>query len=87
HIEQILPSSSTYQRKQRKTQKHRRAKKVIELPQTSIPLDHGADEAVHKEGGDRVERAITTDASLVAAQDNDNILNTQSTTMSTDPFS
>ncbi|GJS27341.1 hypothetical protein Tco_0487961 [Tanacetum coccineum] len=50
HIEQILPSPSTYQRKQRKTQKHRRAKKVTELPQTSVPLDHGADEAVHKDG-------------------------------------
>ncbi|GKE64462.1 hypothetical protein Tco_1518623 [Tanacetum coccineum] len=46
HIEQILPSPSTYQRKQRKTQKHRRAKKVTELPQTSVPLDHGADEEI-----------------------------------------
>ncbi|GJV86238.1 hypothetical protein Tco_1530176 [Tanacetum coccineum] len=44
HIEQILPSPSTYQRKQRKTQKHRRAKKVTELPQTSVPLDLGANE-------------------------------------------
>ncbi|GKD34859.1 hypothetical protein Tco_1250368 [Tanacetum coccineum] len=35
NIEQILPSPSSYQRKQRKTQKHRRAKKVIVLPQTS----------------------------------------------------
>ncbi|GJV73238.1 hypothetical protein Tco_1493233 [Tanacetum coccineum] len=50
HIEQIIPSPSTYQRKQRKTQKHRRAKKVTELPHTSEPLDHGADEAVYKEG-------------------------------------
>ncbi|GJR83106.1 putative ribonuclease H-like domain-containing protein [Tanacetum coccineum] len=50
YIEQILSSPSTYQRKKRKTQKHRRAKKVTELPQTSVPLDHGADEAVHKEG-------------------------------------
>ncbi|GJQ94592.1 uncharacterized mitochondrial protein-like protein [Tanacetum coccineum] len=50
HIEQILPSPSTYHRKHRKTQKHRRAKKVTELPQTSVPLDLGADEAVHKEG-------------------------------------
>ncbi|GJW72182.1 putative ribonuclease H-like domain-containing protein [Tanacetum coccineum] len=39
HIKQILPSPSTYQRKQRKTKKHRRAKKVTELPQTSVPLD------------------------------------------------
>ncbi|GJW51723.1 hypothetical protein Tco_0093074 [Tanacetum coccineum] len=50
NIEQILPSPSIYQRKHRKTQKHRRAKKVTELPQTSVPLDLGADEAVHKEG-------------------------------------
>ncbi|GKD52380.1 hypothetical protein Tco_1281356 [Tanacetum coccineum] len=50
HIEQILPSPSTYLRKQRKTQKHRRAKQVTVLPQTSVPLDHGADKAVHKEG-------------------------------------
>ncbi|GKF08285.1 hypothetical protein Tco_0042509 [Tanacetum coccineum] len=50
YIEQILPSPSTYQRKERKTQKHKRAKKVTELPQTSVPLDHKADEAVHKEG-------------------------------------
>ncbi|GJU97552.1 hypothetical protein Tco_1326823 [Tanacetum coccineum] len=50
HIEQKHPSPSTYQRKQRKTQKHRRAKKVTELHQTSVPLDHGADEAIHKEG-------------------------------------
>ncbi|GKC24064.1 hypothetical protein Tco_1026214 [Tanacetum coccineum] len=50
HIEQILPSLSTYQRKQRKTQEHKRVKKVTELPQTSVPLDHRAYEAVHKEG-------------------------------------
>ncbi|GJT07426.1 putative ribonuclease H-like domain-containing protein [Tanacetum coccineum] len=50
HIEQILPSPSTYQRKQRKTQKHKRAKQITMLPQTSVPLDHEADEAVHKEG-------------------------------------
>ncbi|GKF97909.1 hypothetical protein Tco_0293730, partial [Tanacetum coccineum] len=49
HIEQILTSPTTYQRK-RKTKKHRRTKKDTELPQTSVPLDHRADEAVHKEG-------------------------------------
>ncbi|GJS17485.1 putative ribonuclease H-like domain-containing protein [Tanacetum coccineum] len=49
HIEQILLSPSTYQRK-RKTQKHRRTKKDTKLPQTSVPQDLGADEAVHKEG-------------------------------------
>nr|GEU65975.1 ribonuclease H-like domain, reverse transcriptase, RNA-dependent DNA polymerase [Tanacetum cinerariifolium] len=87
HIEKILPSPSTYQRKHRKTHKHRRAKKVTKLPQTSVPLDLGAYEVVHKEGGDSVERATTTDANLVAAQDSDNITKTQSTVMSNDPIS
>nr|GEW31535.1 hypothetical protein [Tanacetum cinerariifolium] len=50
HIEQILPSSFTYQRKHKKNHKHKKAKKVTELPQTSVPLDHEADEAVHEEG-------------------------------------
>ncbi|GKB69262.1 hypothetical protein Tco_0930674, partial [Tanacetum coccineum] len=49
HIEQILPSPTTYQRKI-KTKKRMRTKKDTELPPTSVPLDHGADEAVHKEG-------------------------------------
>ncbi|GJZ90742.1 hypothetical protein Tco_0662669 [Tanacetum coccineum] len=50
NIEQKLPSPFTYQRKHKKTQKHRRVKKVIELPQASVPLDLGVDESVHKEG-------------------------------------
>nr|GEV77712.1 putative ribonuclease H-like domain-containing protein [Tanacetum cinerariifolium] len=82
HIEQILPSPSTYQRKQRKTQKPGKAKKFTELPQTSVPLDLEVDEDDYQEGGDSVERAITTDASLVAAQDSDNIAKTQSMAMS-----
>nr|GEY56827.1 hypothetical protein [Tanacetum cinerariifolium] len=41
----------------------------------------GEDKAVHQEGGDSVERAITTDASLVTAEDSDNIAKTQYTTM------
>ncbi|GKE28184.1 hypothetical protein Tco_1443568 [Tanacetum coccineum] len=49
HIKQLLPFSTTYQRK-RKTQKRRRTKKDTQLPQTSVPQDLGADEAVHKEG-------------------------------------
>ncbi|GKA42435.1 hypothetical protein Tco_0735095 [Tanacetum coccineum] len=52
HIEQILPSPTTYQRK-RKTQKCRRTKKDTELPQTSVPQDLRVDEAIHKEGGYR----------------------------------
>nr|GEU63071.1 retrovirus-related Pol polyprotein from transposon TNT 1-94 [Tanacetum cinerariifolium] len=39
----------------------------------------GEDEAVNQEEGDRVERAITTDAILEAAQDSDNTIKTQTT--------
>ncbi|GJV43983.1 putative ribonuclease H-like domain-containing protein [Tanacetum coccineum] len=67
HIEQILPHPSTYQR-HRKTQNRRRTKKETKLPQSSVPQDLGADKAIHT-GGDSVESAITTDASLDAAQD------------------
>ncbi|GJW49710.1 hypothetical protein Tco_0091061 [Tanacetum coccineum] len=72
-IEPILPSPTTYQQK-RKTHKCRRTKKDTKLPQTSVPQDLRADEAVHKERCDSVERAITTDVILDAAQDSDNIL-------------
>ncbi|GKD29059.1 hypothetical protein Tco_1239837 [Tanacetum coccineum] len=80
HIEQILPHPSTYQR-HKKTQNRRRTKKDTKLPQTSVPQDLRADKAVHTEGGDSVERAITTVASLDAAQDSDNITRTQTTAM------
>nr|GFB18107.1 hypothetical protein [Tanacetum cinerariifolium] len=69
------------QMRKRKTQKSRRTQKDTELPQTSMPLNLGADEAVHKEGSDSMERAITTDASLEAAHDIDNIIKTQTTAM------
>ncbi|GJU64553.1 putative ribonuclease H-like domain-containing protein [Tanacetum coccineum] len=49
YIEQLLPFPTTYQRK-RKTQTRRRTKKDTKLPQTSVPQDLEADEAVHKEG-------------------------------------
>ncbi|GJR88610.1 putative ribonuclease H-like domain-containing protein, partial [Tanacetum coccineum] len=38
-------------------------------------------QALEGEGGDSIERAITTDVSLVAAQDIDNIIRTQTTAM------
>ncbi|GKB39753.1 putative ribonuclease H-like domain-containing protein, partial [Tanacetum coccineum] len=57
HIEQILPSPTTYQRK-RKTKKHRRTKKDTELPQTSVPLDHGADKGMDTSGSPRRQDTI-----------------------------
>ncbi|GKG44205.1 hypothetical protein Tco_0483298, partial [Tanacetum coccineum] len=44
------------------------------------------DEAVHKELGDRVERAAINAGSLDAKQDNGNILNTQSTAIPNVPL-
>ncbi|GJU30452.1 putative ribonuclease H-like domain-containing protein [Tanacetum coccineum] len=80
HIEQLLPSPTTYQRK-RKTQTRRRTKKDTKLPHPSVPQDLEADKAIHKEGGDSVEMAITTAASLDAAHDSDNIIRTQTMAM------
>ncbi|GJU45953.1 hypothetical protein Tco_1203219, partial [Tanacetum coccineum] len=67
-----------------KTQTPRRAKRDrdTEIPQSGGPPEKVGDEAVHKELGDKVERATTTAASLDAEQDSGNILKTQSTTRS-----
>ncbi|GKE81883.1 hypothetical protein Tco_1551883, partial [Tanacetum coccineum] len=48
------------------------------VPQPSGPTDIVANEAVHKELGDRLVRAATTASSLEAEQDNGNITKTQS---------
>nr|GEW34228.1 hypothetical protein [Tanacetum cinerariifolium] len=59
--------------------------KAVVISESSVRsdllFDNEDDEVVHKEEGDRVERATTTDASLEAAQDGDNILKTQTTAM------
>ncbi|GJU57996.1 hypothetical protein Tco_1235762 [Tanacetum coccineum] len=54
-----------------KTQTPRQAKRGqdTEIPQSGGPPEKVGDEAVHKELGDRVERAATTAASLDAEQD------------------
>nr|GEU46122.1 hypothetical protein [Tanacetum cinerariifolium] len=48
------------------------------VPQPSDPIEHVADEAVHKELGDSLVRAATTAYSLEAEQDSGNINKTQS---------
>ncbi|GJX38717.1 hypothetical protein Tco_0252020 [Tanacetum coccineum] len=48
------------------------------IPQSSGPPKKVGDEAVHKELGDRMERAATTTSSLEAEQDSGNINRTQS---------
>nr|GEW54551.1 retrovirus-related Pol polyprotein from transposon TNT 1-94 [Tanacetum cinerariifolium] len=52
--------------------------KAVVISESSVRSDLFFDD---KYGGDSVERAITTDASLVAAQDSDSINKTQTTTM------
>ncbi|GKA30456.1 hypothetical protein Tco_0716761, partial [Tanacetum coccineum] len=47
------------------------------IPQSSGPPVKVGDEAVHKELGDRMERAATTASSLKAEQDSGNINKTQ----------
>ncbi|GJR72813.1 putative ribonuclease H-like domain-containing protein [Tanacetum coccineum] len=55
------------------------------IPQSSGPLEKVGDEAVHKELGDRMERAATIASSLEAEQDSGNINRTQSMTTLNEP--
>ncbi|GJV43956.1 putative ribonuclease H-like domain-containing protein [Tanacetum coccineum] len=75
--EQVLAVVTSHPQK---TQTPRQAKRGrdTEIPQSGGPLEKVGDEAVHKELGDRVERAATTAASLDAEHDSGNILKDQS---------
>ncbi|GJU95254.1 hypothetical protein Tco_1320010 [Tanacetum coccineum] len=85
HVEPIPTVASSSHPK--KTHKRRKTKsKVTEIPQSSEPTNLDADEAVHEERGDSVERAATTAASLDAEQDSGNINRTQSTAIPNVPF-
>ncbi|GJR38089.1 hypothetical protein Tco_1213773 [Tanacetum coccineum] len=70
----IIASSSQPQ----KTQKCRKNKRPTEISQSSGPTTLVADETVHEERRDSMERADTTAASLDAEQDSGNIIRTQS---------
>ncbi|GJZ62784.1 hypothetical protein Tco_0619205 [Tanacetum coccineum] len=85
HVEPIPIVASSSQPK--KTQKHRKTKrKATEISQSSGPTTLVADETVHEERGDSVERAATTATSLDAEQGSGNINRTQSTAIPNDPF-
>ncbi|GJW22331.1 hypothetical protein Tco_0032953 [Tanacetum coccineum] len=80
HVEPIPIVASSSQPK--KTQKHRKTKrKSIKISQSSRPTTLVADETVHEERGDSVERAATTATSLDAEQgsvlDLENVKNAQ----------
>ncbi|GJT38361.1 hypothetical protein Tco_0938226 [Tanacetum coccineum] len=63
-----------------KSQTPRQAKRGhdIKIPQSGGPLEKVGDEAVHKELGDKMERAATIASSLEAEQDSGNANRTQS---------
>ncbi|GJY02755.1 hypothetical protein Tco_0360907 [Tanacetum coccineum] len=69
----IIASSSQPQ----KTHKRRKTKRPIEISQSSGPTTFVADETVHEEREDSMERAATTTASLDAEHDSGNIIRTQ----------
>ncbi|GJW38179.1 putative ribonuclease H-like domain-containing protein [Tanacetum coccineum] len=58
--------------------RHAKRGRDTKIPQFSSPPVKVGDEAVHKELGDRMERAATTASSLEAEQDSGNINKTQS---------
>nr|GEV85711.1 hypothetical protein [Tanacetum cinerariifolium] len=72
----ILQSSSSQPQKTHKPKKPTR--KVTQVPQPRDPMEHVADEAIHKKLGDSSRRAATIASSLGAEQDNGNINKTQS---------
>ncbi|GJV92086.1 putative ribonuclease H-like domain-containing protein [Tanacetum coccineum] len=60
------------------TYKRRKTKRPTEISQFSGPTTLVADEIIHEERGDSMERVVTTAASLDAEQDSGNIIRTQS---------
>nr|GEU46020.1 hypothetical protein [Tanacetum cinerariifolium] len=62
-------------------------RKDIQVPQPSGPTEFIADEAVHKELGDRLVRAATTASSLKAEQDSGNITKIQYKATPSEPSS
>ncbi|GKA13783.1 hypothetical protein Tco_0693429 [Tanacetum coccineum] len=71
-----------------KKQKPRKPKrKDTQIPHSSGPTEHVADEAVYKERGDSLVRAATTASSLEAEQDSGNIDKTQSKATLNEPSS
>ncbi|GJV95867.1 hypothetical protein Tco_1547444 [Tanacetum coccineum] len=64
--------------KESKTSRHVKRGRDTKIPQSSGPPIKVGDEAVHKELGDRMERAATTVFSLEAEQDSGSINKTQS---------
>nr|GFA52535.1 hypothetical protein [Tanacetum cinerariifolium] len=86
-LSHIVPIPAVASSQSKKTQKHRKTKrKATEISQSSGPTTFVADETVHEEREDTVDRATTTAASLDAEQDNGTINRTQSTAIPNEPI-
>ncbi|GKB61392.1 hypothetical protein Tco_0917578 [Tanacetum coccineum] len=84
HVEPIPTIASSQPKKTHKCRKTKR--KDTKISQSSGPTTLVADETVHEERGDSVERAATTATSLDAEQGSGNINRTQSTAIPNVPF-
>ncbi|GJW65064.1 putative ribonuclease H-like domain-containing protein [Tanacetum coccineum] len=82
YVSTAEPNVSTvgmsFKSQESKTSRHVKRGRDTKIPQSSGPPVKVGDEAVHKELGDRMERAATTASSLEAEQDSGNINKTQS---------
>nr|GEV43576.1 hypothetical protein [Tanacetum cinerariifolium] len=85
HTPTILQSSLSQPKKTHKPRKPTR--KVTQVPQPSDPMEHVANEAVHKELGHSLVSASTNASSLEAEHDNGNINKTQSKAIPNEPSS
>ncbi|GKA64691.1 hypothetical protein Tco_0764398 [Tanacetum coccineum] len=74
----LIPITPTIIQPQKKQKPRKPKRKDTQIPQSSGPTKHVADEAVYKELDDSLVRAATTASSLEAEQDSGNIIKTRS---------
>ncbi|GJU61569.1 putative ribonuclease H-like domain-containing protein [Tanacetum coccineum] len=81
----ILNQSLFHQHNKTQTPRQVKRGRDTKIHQSGSPTNKAGDEAIHKELGDRMERAATTASSLEAEQDSGNINRSQSMTTLNEP--
>ncbi|GJY58215.1 hypothetical protein Tco_0458107 [Tanacetum coccineum] len=84
-LTQVATATASQPPKDPNTYRRTKRGRNTKVPQSGGSPKKVGDEAINEEMFDSVERAITTDASLDAAHDSDNITKTQSTTTLNEP--
>ncbi|GJR49891.1 putative ribonuclease H-like domain-containing protein [Tanacetum coccineum] len=84
-LTQVATATASQPPKDPNTYRRTKRGQNTKVPQSGGSPKKVGDEAINEEMLDSVERAITTDASLDAAQDSDNITKTHSTTTLNEP--